>query len=211
MVPEPHCAPPAPLPGPRDTRFLRHPYEAGAVGHTVQARRADRSVPGRTVWARVAAEGGVISKTHGRARVAARIGGRILEWGGTAHGLVRAEDHDSLAYGTSTLALPLVAKRLSMRVGGGIRYALRSRVPQAGVDTFALGWNVTTGADYFPLRPFVLSSRIDVGRLPTGWVAHWRGSVGVMLRGVEVLASADYLLSGQARIGGPMLGFRLWI
>ena len=181
------------------------------MGHTIQARRDDRSVAGRAVWARVSAEGGVIPKTHGRARVAARVGGNILEWGAAAHGLVRAADHDSHAYGTSTLALPIMTKRLSMRVGGGLRYALRSRVPQEGLDTFALGWNVTAGADFFPRRPLVLSSRVDLGRLQTGWVAHWRASAGVMIRGVELLASADYLVSAQARIGGPMLGIRLWI
>jgi hypothetical protein len=72
------------------------------------------------------------------------------------------------------------------------------------------GFNFTYGADFFPVRPLVLSTALDVGDLGWAAVVHGRGTVGLIHRGGEVFAGYDFLRIGSVNLQGPVLGLRFW-
>jgi hypothetical protein len=72
------------------------------------------------------------------------------------------------------------------------------------------GFNFHLGADFFPVRPFVLSISGDVGTLGSAGVWHGRCTLGAMYRGWEVFGGYDALSIGGEVLHGPLVGVRLW-
>lgn len=77
------------------------------------------------------------------------------------------------------------------------------------------GLSGTTSLDLFPLRPFVLSARVDAGRIAKGSldgavVLRGRATAGVMLRRLELYAGYEGKLLGDQVLRGPVLGLRTW-
>lgn len=211
MVPEPACPPPDPPSGPIDTRFLKYPYEDDNKGHAVQSPREDRYRPGRELWGRIAAEGGFIPKNHGRARLGLRAGTDFLELDSAAQAVTGLPGRHAFYVGSTSLSYPFVGERGTVRFGGGLRYHVLGRLPSGGIAEGGVGWNLATSTDIFPIKPLVISSQLEVGQVQRRWTVQWRASAGVVLRGVEVMASLDYFAMKGLRFGGPMFGVRLWM
>ena len=211
MVPEPACPPPDPPSGPIDTRFLKYPYEDDNASHAVQSPREDRYRPGREVWGRIAAEGGWIPKNHARGRLGFRAGSDFVELDSAVQGVTGLPRGQAFYVGSTSVSFPFVGKRSTVRAGGGLRYHVLGRFPSGRIVEGGVGWNLALGADVFPIKPLVLSGQFEVGHANNLLAVQGRASVGVVLRGVEVLASLDYFRSKALSFGGPLVGVRLWI
>jgi hypothetical protein len=72
------------------------------------------------------------------------------------------------------------------------------------------GFNFTYGGDLMPLRPFILSTEIDWGRLGKAGLFHGRATVGVEYRHVELYTGFDYFDVGATQINGWIAGMRFW-
>jgi hypothetical protein len=72
------------------------------------------------------------------------------------------------------------------------------------------GYNVTYGADFFPVRPIVVSTTFDLGSLGSAGVVHARGTVGMVQHGWEVFGGYDFLRIGSVNLQGPVAGVRFW-
>lgn len=210
-VPEP-SRPPDDVPkGPVDTRFLRYPYEKDNEGFTAQVRRRDRYRAGRDVWARASIAGGYVPKHHGRARVAARAGTRFVGLDTTAHAVTRVRDTAEFFYGSANVSVPIIVPRLTVRFGGGLRYGVFGRIQSDRIDEAAVGWNLTSSVDAFLVKPLVISTQIDMGRVGGEFAVQWHASAGVVVRGVELFAALDYLATKSTKVGSPLVGLRLWM
>jgi hypothetical protein len=63
-----------------------------------------------------------------------------------------------------------------------------------------LGFNATYGAEWFPVKPWVLNSSLDWGRIGSTSLLHLRNTVGVTKSGWGVFTGHDYLRIGDERI-----------
>lgn len=80
----------------------------------------------------------------------------------------------------------------------------------ADSSTSRFGFNFLYGADFFPVRPLVLSTSLDLGDLGSAFVVHARGTVGVVWHNWELFGGYDFLRVGTVNLQGPLLGVRLW-
>jgi hypothetical protein len=72
------------------------------------------------------------------------------------------------------------------------------------------GFNFTYGADFFPVRPLVISGVFDAGTRGSAGVVHGRASIGAIWHGWELFAGYDFLRIGSSNLQGPMAGIRFW-
>jgi hypothetical protein len=72
------------------------------------------------------------------------------------------------------------------------------------------GFNFTYGADFYPVKPLVLSTQLDLGTLGEASVVHLRGTLGVNLERVELYGGYDFLKIGGVEVQGPVVGLRFW-
>jgi len=72
------------------------------------------------------------------------------------------------------------------------------------------GFNWTYGADFFPIKPWVFSTSIDLGRLGDAGLFHGRATVGVILDRFEVYTGYDYYDIGHVDISSLVGGVRVW-
>ena len=72
------------------------------------------------------------------------------------------------------------------------------------------GFNWTYGADFFPIKPWVFSTSMDLGRLGDAGLFHGRATVGVILNRFEVYTGYDYFDIGHVGISSLVGGVRLW-
>lgn len=77
------------------------------------------------------------------------------------------------------------------------------------VDT-DFGFNFTYGADFFPSRPWIVSTTIDWGTLESAELFRFRGTVGAILWGMEVYTGYEYLDVDSTQIHALMSGVRIW-
>ena len=89
------------------------------------------------------------------------------------------------------------------RAGVGFRY-------MADEDDADFGFNFTYGADFFPVRPLVISAACDVGTLGEAFVVNPRVSIGVILADVELFVGYNHLWVESVDIYGPLVGLRYW-
>lgn len=72
------------------------------------------------------------------------------------------------------------------------------------------GFNFTYGADFYPARPWILSTTLDLGRIGSTSRFHVRATGGFLYRGVELFGGYDFLEIGDVQIGSPIVGINLW-
>jgi hypothetical protein len=72
------------------------------------------------------------------------------------------------------------------------------------------GFNWTYGADFFPAKPWVLSTSFDLGRLGDAGLFHGRATVGVIVNRFEVYTGYDYFDLGRVGISSLVGGVRVW-
>jgi hypothetical protein len=92
---------------------------------------------------------------------------------------------------------------LIMRTGLGANFLSDTRRTD-------FGFNFTYGGDFFPLRPWVISSELDLGTLGHTNLYHFRGTIGANWRHSEAYVGYDYLDIGPTQIAGLVAGLRLW-
>jgi hypothetical protein len=68
------------------------------------------------------------------------------------------------------------------------------------------GFNFTYGVEWFPAKPWTVSSVLDIGTLGSGTLVHNRTTVGVMLGPLEAFAGYDYFAVDKAHFQGPVAG-----
>ena len=91
------------------------------------------------------------------------------------------------------------SEHMQWRAGVGVNWLADQASPEVGV-------NFTYGFDWFPRRPWTLSSVIDVGTLGGSSLFHNRSTAGVMLGAMELFAGYDYFQIGTFNIHGPVAG-----
>ena len=91
------------------------------------------------------------------------------------------------------------SEHMQWRAGIGFNWLADQIQPEFGV-------NFTYGFDWFPVRPWTISSVIDCGTLGGSTLFHNRSSVGVMLGPAELFAGYDYFQLGTANFHGPVAG-----
>ena len=86
-----------------------------------------------------------------------------------------------------------------MRTGVAVNWLADQIRPEAG-------FNFTYGIEWFPRKPWTISSVIDAGKLGEASLFHNRSTVGVMLGATEAFVGYDYLQVDAAKIHGPVAG-----
>ncbi len=94
------------------------------------------------------------------------------------------------------------SEHVQMRAGLGVNW-LSDRV---GTNA---GMNFTYGLDWFPRKPWTVSTVFDVGSIGRGTLFHNRTTAGVMLGPVEAFAGYDYFQIGSTNFHGPVAGLGL--
>ena len=85
-----------------------------------------------------------------------------------------------------------------------------------GVDWMAdggganFGFNFIYAADFFPAKPWVVSSELDCGALGRAAEFRVRTTAGVVLHGVETYVGYEYTDIGRGHWNGLIGGLRLW-
>lgn len=74
----------------------------------------------------------------------------------------------------------------------------------------AIGVNGSTTLDVFPVRPLVISGRVDLGRLGAATTFTARATLGFPVRRFEGYGGYEYRSIGRVRFAGPVFGVRLW-
>lgn len=112
--------------------------------------------------------------------------------------------HDELWLGDTNLVFRFAQSDWAeFRAGVGVNW-LADRI---GSD---FGFNFTYGADFFPCKPWVLSSSIDCGTLGHAGLFRFRTTAGVVLHGVEVYTGYEYLDIEQMHSNSLIAGLRFW-
>jgi hypothetical protein len=75
---------------------------------------------------------------------------------------------------------------------------------------FDAGFNFTYGGDWFPLKPLVVSSSIDLGTLGAATLFRSRTTIGAMIDRFEIYSGFDYLNVEGVDIPTGIAGLRLW-
>lgn len=113
--------------------------------------------------------------------------------------------HDQLWLGDANLLFRLLeTERLMGRIGVGFNW-LGDRF---GADA---GFNFTMGLDWFPVRPLVFSSTIDLGTLGRAGLFHFRTTAGVIVRRYEVYTGYEYYDVGNTQWNALVGGVRVWL
>ena len=77
------------------------------------------------------------------------------------------------------------------------------------IDT-NFGFNFTYGADFFPAKPWVVSSSIDWGNLGRAEQFRFRLTGGVMLNRVELYTGYEYLDIDRTQLNAYVVGMGIW-
>lgn len=192
--------------------MMRHPYEARHDGYNVVD--ADPNGPGKQFAANLAAEGAWLGDGMVRGAVHGRIAFPRAEIDSRTSLFVETENGqptDMLYIGDAGLFLvPWRSPHWTIRAGGGVRYMVDGRTPGEGKREYALGWNAAFGLDFFPLRPVVISYRLDLARLWQATIVQNRATVGAALGPFELYGGYDAMKLGALWLHGPLVGLRGW-
>lgn len=72
------------------------------------------------------------------------------------------------------------------------------------------GVNLTYGGDWQLSRPWVMSLDLDLGKVGTATVSHFRWTIGVMVRRYEVYLGFDHYRFGRVDLDQMVSGIRVW-
>ncbi|HND51406.1 MAG TPA: hypothetical protein PLV92_03385, partial [Pirellulaceae bacterium] len=70
------------------------------------------------------------------------------------------------------------------------------------------GVNLTYKADFYPVRPLVVATELDLGSLGHEFVIHARATAGVQLQRAETYIGYDWFDVGRFSNGGLVAGLR---
>lgn len=143
-----------------------------------------------------------------------RIGGHLLLTGSSRWGLDTQMDYlkedfadrtyDEIYSGDCNLVFRFAqSQNMQWRTGVGFNWLddpLRTD----------FGFNFTYGMDYFPRRPWVISSTLDWGTLGRSELFRFRTTAGLIVHGVEAYTGYEYLDVDETQIGSLMAGARIW-
>jgi len=73
-----------------------------------------------------------------------------------------------------------------------------------------LGFNFTYAADFYPWKPWGVSTGIDWGTLGRAELFRFRATVGLVRYGIEPYVGYEYTDIGQAHWNGLVGGLRFW-
>lgn len=108
--------------------------------------------------------------------------------------------HDQLWTGDANLVFRFAeSEKLQWRAGAGVNWLSDNVRTEAGI-------NLTYGVEWFPARPWTVSSVFDFGSLGASGLFHNRTTVGAMVGQTEFFAGYDYFQLGSARFHGPVAG-----
>lgn len=96
------------------------------------------------------------------------------------------------------------SERAEFYSGVGMNYLLDN----VGGDEF--GFNFTYGADFYPVKPIVLSSSFDLGRLGGATLFHGRATVGAVIHRVELYTGYDVCSVGGVALHSWITGLRFY-
>lgn len=91
------------------------------------------------------------------------------------------------------------SERVQFRAGVGVNWLADHGAAEAG-------FNFTYGFDWFPRKPWTVSTVFDIGRVGGGSLFHNRTTAGVMLGPVEAFAGYDFFQIGSINFQGPVAG-----
>jgi hypothetical protein len=112
---------------------------------------------------------------------------------------------DETVLGTSNLTFRFAQKEwVQMHAGMGFRL-LNDRT-----ETRA-GFNFLYGADFFPVKPLVLSASVNLGNLDSAFVVQARGTAGIALKRCEPFVGYEFLRIGSVNLQGLVAGVRFWL
>lgn len=113
------------------------------------------------------------------------------------------DGHDELWTGDANVVYRFAqSERVQFRSGVGLAW-LEDRAATE------LGFNFTYGADFYPMKPLVISTEMDAGWLGEAWMIHLRATLGVQWRQAEVFTGYDYREIGNTQLDGFVAGVRL--
>jgi hypothetical protein len=92
--------------------------------------------------------------------------------------------------------------RAAFHAGAGARWRFDHRDRSGGVSFLY-------GADFFPVKPLVVSASVELGNLDRNFVVRARASAGWQIGRCELLGGYDFLRLGSVNLQGPFLGVRL--
>jgi hypothetical protein len=199
-------------------RYAAFPYAGRTAGHvervpwpTGTPAVGAGSPPGRLFHGNASTESASAGK--GLLRVGANL--RLAYWRLAADGnmsyVLDRHSSDAMYVGSGNLLFaPVLRPRFSWWVGGGANYMIDARPNDNGHHPTRYGYNVTSSVDVFPVRPLVLSARMDLGRLGEESVASARATAGLMMGRFEVYGGYQLQRIGQDSLRGPMFGLRAW-
>lgn len=195
--------------------FSRYPYEIRRGGwHRGWAIRPGRGPkPGRMRrWSmRVAGEGAFLGGGLWRAALDAEVAWWRLSLRSDLGFYIEQPERDALYLGTTAAYLALVMQpRLVWRVGGGPQYMIDAVPVGDPRREDAVGGVASTTIDGFPVRPIVVSGRLDAGKLGAATTLTVRGTVGLLVRRFEVFGGYERRAIGRLVLHGPVFGARVW-
>jgi len=193
-------------------RYPSYPYAEHTQGYVRRVPVRDAGGDDAKLWsARATAEGGYLGRRSYRA------GGRVLlrYWrlglSADAYYYSARRNRGPFYLGSANWTLDLVMRpHFNLRAGPGIIARADAEVPVGGHPSYEYGTNVMTEVDIIPIHPVVASARFDVGRVGEQPAVSGRGSLGVMIRRVEVSVAYEAKMIGSMALRGPQVGLRAW-
>jgi hypothetical protein len=199
-------------------RYAAFPYANGAHGHvervpwpTGTPAIGVGSPPGRLFYGQASTESA--SAGRGVLRVGANM--RLAYWrmavdGNMSYYLDRRADSAMYMGSGNVMVAPILRPRLAWWVGGGANYMIDAQPNDAGRHPLRYGYNLTSSVDVFPVRPLILSGRMDVGRVGDAPVVGARATAGLGMKRFEVYGGYQLQRIGSQSLRGPMFGLRVW-
>lgn len=145
-----------------------------------------------------------VNRVHGQLRIdtISRLGAEIDTT--YFHEQLAGGASDELWIGNAAITYRFAqSARAQFRSGLGMRWL----TDDTSTD---LGFSFLYGADFFPARPWVISTLFDTGTIGSAGVIHARLTSGLQFHGCELFGGYDYLRIGHADIAGPVAGVRFW-
>ncbi len=94
-------------------------------------------------------------------------------------------------------------EKIQLRTGIGVCF----ETDRGGSDA---GFNFTLGGEWFPAKPWIVSTECDLGWLGDAFVSHVRATGGAMLGRWEFYGGYDFLRIGSVNFQGPVAGIQFW-
>ena len=119
-------------------------------------------------------------------------------------------DHSLALTRVNLVFAPVLRPRFTWWAGVGANAVLDLHRYPDGRNPVAFGPNLTSSIDVFPGRLFVVSGRVDLGRVGHAPVVAARGTAGLMLQRFEVFGGYELVRLGDRSLRGPIMGVRVW-